>query len=377
MENRVVEAFIKQKKECQNPEIQDAINEQVRLSIVVKGKRDSFDRLKDQSLEYLRIGMKKLSEKFPQFEEDLPKEDIKMDIAMHALSLAINNPSKFKEIVKNMKEIEELNKNDELDKSLTQAFFEYVRAFSEFEDRLKKDRKNLFSKEYKKRMEELADDGVLLYFLETPDLPLIDSIVTSNDILDSLIEGGIENLLRAFFEMRMVGPSMRKKQEDLGMVLWLAEKDAYRCAARTLFALIESEHIKASKAYEGIINKKRQYWKSVERAQKIDKLVDSIEDGWLKIAWKKTDQYYTKVWAKKPYEGVIHRNTIVHGDYDNQIMEIDKYSVYKLLLLWLNLRLIADNFYLKAEILENILLYLPSIIIQAKKDKKDRIFSRS
>ena len=370
MENGAKIAFIKHAIECQNPEIQEAINEQVRLSIVMNEKRNSFDRLMDQSLEYLRVGAQKLSEKFPQFEEDLPKEDIKMDIAMHALSLAINNPSKFNEITKNMKEIEEYKKNDELNDSLTKAFLEYAMAFSEFEDRLKKDRKTLFTSDYKKQMDELADDGVLLYFLETPDFPLLDPTVNSNDILDSLIEGGIERILTTFFKMKNIGISMKRKLEDLDTTMWLIENEDYRCASRNLFALIDSEHKKAASAYGGIVEKKRTYRKSSERAQKVDQLVDSFEDFWLKNAWTKTDQYYAKVWAKNPFENVIHRNTIVHGDYDNEAMDIDKYSVIKLLLLWLNLRLIADNFCNKAEILENIIFFLPLIVLHYKKDKK-------
>lgn len=67
--------------------------------------------------------------------------------------------------------------------------------------------------------------------------------------------------------------------------------------------------------------------------------------------------------STNPVEGVIHRNSIVHGDYDSQLIDVDKYAATKLMLLYLNLRIIADYFSNKAEILENLLLYLPSIIL--------------
>ena len=107
------------------------------------------------------------------------------------------------------------------------------------------------------KMSEYADNGVLLYFLETPDFPLLEPEISSDDLLDSLFYvNNLETLLGPFFEMKDVGISMARKLDDLAITLWLIRNKQYRSASRNLFALIESEHKKAANAYEGIVKKK-------------------------------------------------------------------------------------------------------------------------
>ena len=119
-------------------------------------------------------------------------------------------------------------------------------------------------------------------------------------------------------------------------------------------------------AYEGIIEKKQSYKNGLKRSNKIDKLINSLDDSWMETAWDKVNKYYAKVVSTNPVEGVIHRNSIVHGDYDKELIEVDEFSAVKLMLLWLNLRLIADYLCFKEEIFDNILLYLPSMILHLK-----------
>ena len=248
-------------------------------------------------------------------------------------------------------------------------------AFTDFENRLKEDRKKLFSNEYMEKMSEYADNGVLLYFLETPDFPLLDPDISANDFLDSLFYGqNLEVLFYAFFQVENAGVSMAHKLDDLDVTLLLIRNEHYRSAARNLFALIESEHKKAANSYEGIIKRRRVYKKGLDRAKKIDELVSSLKDEWISVAWKKVDQYYKKVVATIPVDGVVHRNSIVHGDYDNSLIEVDRYAAVKLLLLWLNMRVIADNFCNQEELFDHLLQYLPAIIVYLKNkstSKKD------
>lgn len=93
--------------------------------------------------------------------------------------------------------------------------------------------------------------------------------------------------------------------------------------------------------------------------------------SWIDFAWDKINCYYKKVVSTNPFEGVIHRNSIVHGDYDSNLIDVDKYSATKLLLLYLNLRIIADYLCNKEEIFEEVLLYLPSIILMLKEKQSD------
>jgi len=365
---RMLKALMKQQERTQTPEMQEAIKEQERLSQIMRDKRESFYKLQDQYIDLLRVGTEKFLSKYPKYKDDLPSEDIQILIAKKALDVAINNPSRITEMNKHMDEIEELKKSNELNPSIMVAFYEYLVAFTEFEDRLKEDRKKLFTNEYMEKMSEYADNGVLLYFLETPDFPLLEPEISSNDLLDSLFYvNNLETLLGAFFEMKDVGISMARKLDDLAITLWLIRNKQYRSASRNLFALIESEHKKAANAYEGIVKKRQVYKKGLHRAKKIDNLVSSLKDEWISVAWKKVDQYYKKVVATIPVSGVVHRNSIVHGDYDNSLIEVDRYGAAKLLLLWLNMRLIADSFCTQEEIFDHLLQYLPAIILHLKR----------
>ena len=367
MNEKALNVIIKQLETCRAPEVQEAIKEQKRLAQISSEKRIAFDNLMDQSITLLRIGSEKFYNKYPQYKEDLPQEDIKFDIALRALELAVNNPERLFEILSRMDEIDELKRNKEITDSLTKAFYEYIVSFSELEDRLKQDREKLFSKEYRNKMASYADNGVLLYFLETPDFPILDADITPNDILDSLYCGNSMNtLFSSFFKMKNVGVSMERKMKDLALTIDLLFAGEYRTAARNLFALLDSEHKKAANAYEGILSKRKEYKKGFQRSIKIGELVDRLDDEWYDEAWNKIDQYYAKVVATNPQDGVIHRNSIVHGDYDSQLIDVDRYSVAKLLLLWLNMRLMADIFCNKEEIFSLLIQYLPAIIMYLK-----------
>ena len=240
--------------------------------------------------------------------------------------------------------------------------------------KLKEDREKLFSSEYKEKMAAYADEGLFLYYLETPDLPILDKDIQAKDIIDAFLYSdceGLNELFSSLLDMNNPGISMIRKQEDIRATIELIRCGYYRSAVRNLFALLDSEHKKAANTYEGIITKRKQYKKGHQRAQKIDELIDNTDDPWIVVAWNKIDSYYKKVVATDPVKRVIHRNSIVHGDYDSNLIDIDKYSATMLLLLYLNLRIIADYLCNKEEIFEEVLLYLPSIILMLKEKPSD------
>ena len=70
-------------------------------------------------------------------------------------------------------------------KGSAKAYYDFFIANDELNRQIDSDHKVLFSAEYREKMRELADDGVFLYFLETPDLPLLDKECTSEYILES------------------------------------------------------------------------------------------------------------------------------------------------------------------------------------------------
>lgn len=374
MNETILNFFIKQKEQCQTPEILKAIEEQERLSKEMMEKRSVYDNYWDQSFELLQEGTKKFFEKHPEFNDVIPKEDVKLGIIQNVVDVASKEPEKYSEILEKRKSIEELKKRDEIEPLLTKAFYEYVVAFSNFESKLKKDREELFSAEYKVKMASYADEGLFLYYLETPDLPILDKDIQAKDIIDAFLYSDCEGLNVIFSSLLYMdnpGISMIRKQEDIRATIELIRCGYYRSAVRNLFALLDSEHKKAANTYEGIVTKRKQYKKGHQRSKKIDKLINSLDDSWIEGAWNKIDSYYQKVLATTPVEGVIHRNSIVHGDYDSDLIDVDAYSATKLLLLYLNLRAIADYLCNKEEILGEVLLYLPSIILMLKEKQSD------
>ena len=57
-------------------------------------------------------------------------------------------------------------------------------------------------------------------------------------------------------------------------------------------------------------------------------------------------------------EGVCFRNGIVHGDYPEDAKDTDSREVAKLVLLWLNLRLIADSLSVLEDGYNSVLSYI-------------------
>lgn len=347
------------------PEIKDAINEQRKLHTIAVQKREIFDKLNEKSFDLLKIGSEKFFDKFPEYKQEMASGETKIEIADRALKLAMDNPDKFKEITAKMKEISELEENNKLNIDIAKASYEYLVAFTNLTEKINKDRNGLFSVEYKERLASLADEGVILYFLETPDLPLLEDKYDGKFLLDTFYINNclsIKTLLQKFF-IDNPSPSMKRKADDLFITVELLNNGYYRSAARNLFALLDSEHKKAADAFEGYFEKTKKYNRGHLRAKKISDLVDKLNIDWETIAWKKVNNYYQKVLSTNPVTGVIHRNSIVHGDYYNELLDIDKYDVIKLFLLWLNMRLIADLICNIDELYDLFLQYLPSYIL--------------
>ena len=185
MNENILNFFIKQKERCQTPEVLKAIEEQERLSKEMMEKRSVYDNYWEQSFVLLQEGTRKLLEKYPELNKVIPKEDIKLGIIQQVLDVARKEHEKHSEILEKRKKISELNEYDKIQPEFTKAFYEYIVAFSNFESKLKKDREELFSVEYKEKMAFYADEGLFLYYLETPDLPILDKDIQAKDIIDA------------------------------------------------------------------------------------------------------------------------------------------------------------------------------------------------
>ena len=184
-------------------------------------------------------------------------------------------------------------------KSIGKACLEYFFVLCALHSKINEDRKRFFSEEYLAKMDELADDGIMMYFLEMPTFPLLDDKCDANQVLNSFIFGDYMStkvLLEAFFTMAMPGDSMRRKQEDLDSAVCNMMSGYQRTAARNWFSLLESEHKKCAEVLEGFWQKAKVFKKGIQRSKKIQELFDkAIDVEWEQRAWKKLDAYYQKM----------------------------------------------------------------------------------
>lgn len=358
--------LMKKQHDAITPQMREAIAEQSRLHDIAEDKRVVLYALDDKSIKLIQIGTEKLLSVHPQLKTILSCGDLKIDIMTHALEQAINNTADFQEITSKMKEIPELCENSALIDDIAKACYEYIVAFINLENKIADDRKKLFSPEYNDKIDELANNGTFLYFLETPDLPLLEDKCDEKFILESFAFNECTNLkilLHPFVCNKNTSSlSMQRKSEDIYIIVELINNGYYRTATRNLFALLDSEHKKGSLAFDGITYKIKKLKNGQQRAGRICKLVDRIGNEWMKRAWLKINDYFKKVASTQPMPNVLHRNSIVHGDYDSDLIDVNLYDAIKILLLWLNMRLVVDYLCNLNELCEYFLQYLPTIV---------------
>lgn len=262
---------------------------------------------------------------------------------------------------------EEISK---LEEEYQNLLFEYYLSLIRLDTAINYSRENLFTKEYKDRLKEYADNGVLLYFLETPDAPILSDEITIEDTLDSFKFGeylSLKTLFYNFVTQDNPSPSMKRKIEDIYSTIDCLEHGQLRSAARTVFALLESEHKNCSSAMDNYFRLDKVIRKGNQRAEKIRQLLDGL----------KTQTYFSQVWSiinpiyrdilSSKSKSFIDRNSIIHGDYYSNKLDITENDVIKLLLLYLNMRMISDHVQLYCEMFQNVLNYFEIYITQELK----------
>ena len=363
MDEKTFADFLKKQSRLITPTIKEAIEEQVRLRSICDEKQRYFYKLEDHYCELFSQGVQLLFEQHPEVREMLPDEETKVGAIKAIIEKVFNPDRNYKTITELMKTIPQLVETDQMNVEIGKACFEYFEAFRSLTERINQDRKRLFSPEYLKRMEELADEGVIMFFLETPDYPLLEKECDADYVLDSFIfenYTGTRSLLYSIMAMQNVGDSMRRKQEDIYSAVNNMMKGNQRTAARDWFALLESEHKKCANVFEGFWEKERTFKNGFQRSQKIQDLLNrSIDTEWEEKAWAKIDSYYAKITSRETIDGVINRNAIVHGDYGRDEMDVSARDVVKLMLMWLNMRLIADYYCNLEEYYENKITIIP------------------
>ena len=354
--------ILKRQKELTTPDMEEALKKQGMLRELCEIKQNQFYSLEDKYRAIFSEGVNLLFEQHPELRDELPQEETKAAQILAISDELKDEESGCKRITKAMKTIPQLVEAEKMNAEIGKACLEYFFVLCTLHSMINEDRKRFFSEAYLAKMDELADDGIMMYFLEMPTFPLLDEKCDDNQVLDSFIFDDYMStkvLLESFFTMAMPGDSMRRKQEDLDSAVCNMMSGYQRTAARNWFSLLESEHKKCAEVLEGFWEKAKVLKKGIQRSKKIQELFDkAIDVEWEQRAWKKLDAYYQKMVGKE-VEGVVNRNSLVHGDYNSTSMDITDRDVIKIMLMWLNMRLISDHFCYIEEMIENRITLIP------------------
>lgn len=340
-----------------------AINKQQQFSAIAFEKQKIKDDLEEQYRILFSKGCQKLFEMFPEVHDALPASDTYIGSLQNIFDMVNSHSPLSKEISSKMKMIPELNESIAMNEKVAKAYFDFFIANDELNRQIDSDHKVLFTAEYSEKIRELADDGVFLYFLETPDLPLLDKECTSKYILESFSFAdylSARTLFSSFCNFDNPGEPLKRKLEDAHAALEMMYNGSYRSAARNWFALIEHEHKRCADTLEGYWETKREFKNGKMRSEKIFQIIDNMLSEWDKEAWEKIDTYYKKITEHpKDNSSELNRNAIIHGDYTSDSLDVTEHDAMRLFLMWVNLRIITDRLAFVEEFLENKVTMLP------------------
>lgn len=357
--------LMKKQHDLMTPEQKNAICEQLRLHKIAAQKMQIRDEFEERYRELFAAGYQKLLSEFPQVLELLPSCDNEIDMFKSLYKNVLDTDSELHRVTARMKSIPEFIECEKLNVKVAKAHFDFFCANEELNRRIDSDRDTLFVPEYREKMRQFADDGVLLYFLETPDQPLLESESTADYILESFSFGDYLNariLLSSFNQSPNPGLPLQRKLEDAYAALEMMFNGCYRSAARNWFALVEHEHKRCADTLEGYWETKKEYKNGGQRSEKIYKIIEGMMSSWDQEAWSKIDSYYKKITANQKNndkDKALNRNSIIHGDYYSNAIDVSENDAIRLFLLWINLRVMTDHLAFFEDFMRNKVTLLP------------------
>ena len=349
--------------------ILEAIKSQQELSeICRKAQTERYD-LEDIHYELLKAGCAKV----PDGELTLGVNfDTEFKLIEYINYLWLQDSDQIQKLREYFNTIPELIEANNLQPILQDKMFNAFKCTIDLNNKLKQDRFNLFSKEYKEKMEEYANEGILLYYLETPDLPILHPEITKEDILDLFLVDNCMSfkiMFENFISNPNPSPSMRRKAEDIVAMVENLNVGFYRQAALTAFALIDSEYRNCSNALNGFYEAKKEIKHLKDKTERIDELLKWIDEDDFIERWKLIEKHYKKMVTSKE-KAIIDRNLLVHGEYYNDKLDITEHDVIKLILLFINIRQVSDYVQIYCDMVKNIHIYSISYLAHKLKNIK-------
>ena len=282
-----------------------------------------------RQLEQYEFEMGTLLDKLPAeelfnnyFADKSDKKDDPQIIFQRVADFWLNEPDKARQVSEKLNSYPEyyefINKQKDYENLKVQY---YVKLYL-YCKMIDKDRKTVFNANYRTLMDNLADQGWFLYFLQTPDIPIEGKTVEDAEQVIEKMYGDNNCICFAHFFKDIITVDskneLRKhKASDLREALECLMNGAYQSCARTMFALLENEHTNAS----NLVKRSR----GVERAAEITKYVQEMGSAFYKKIWSKLNKYYKQLNCDtdKMNHSNINRNDLAHGTYIRIATKID------------------------------------------------------
>lgn len=263
-----------------------------------------------------------------------------------------NNREKFNDIVSEFNKYPEYKESARILDLRNEVKYKFFTQFFKYISLLNADRNSLFSKEYKDKINFLADNGYFLFHYQFPDenICLLEDYLLEDYLIKiySQNEGQlIKYIFNEVFSLKTFDSRLQDyKINDLKEAIDCFINKSYNSCARTMFSLLENEHYKVSE-FEGITSGK-------ERSNKITSFVNRLNIDYYKNMWSRMNEFYKQCnLSMKNQEDKLNRNDLMHGGYVHKVTCGD---CLKLILLYINMkniRYILNNFNLFLEELSN------------------------
>lgn len=301
------------------------------------------------------------------------EDDAKFNNLLSVMTHWINDTPESVEIRNKLKSSKYSADIIELEQKCENIIFEEFMAEMELDEAIEESRDRLFSKEYKNKMREYAEQGILLYDINVPLYPILDDEITSEDILDSFLTNECSSLHIVFGKMLVeqeLPVKLRQKVDDLKCAIIALVNGELRSSARNLFALLEGEHKDCASAWDNYFKVAAEVKKGKARSEEITRLTKMMNHDYYKMVWNIVDLMYKSVTSNSS-EILINRNAIIHGDYGSDKMDISEHDVVKLMLLYCNMRVISCKIQAYTDMLQNVLNYGIIIVTQELNKSQD------
>lgn len=269
----------------------------------------------------------------------------------------------FEKIEENLMKDENYKSYIKLQPLIKDAFFELMEAYLNLEKHFEKEL-SMFPPNYQSRIDEFADKGWFLYFMNTPDWPLEEAEYDLDDIINyELFSNGmnLRDIISPYIKNDAMGDIYKREAADLKSSFILLYLGLYWSALRNMYSLLDHHHKLCANTFNGYNEKKKTFKNGKERSEQIQRIM-RLSKRYEKI-WKKLNKAIKEIYSKKGSERFVSRNAIVHGDYENMEVKPTAMDVIKIIFLYVSLRKIVDHIKVIELIFSEVNIYLTGHLI--------------